>query len=96
MAKLDEKTELSDQIIAKIDDDLSDRRVVKQNVMYQTSNPTWRFSFDGTLTVGDKQYIIQQYKAAGWGEVEVYNSEENEERGGLCGVRLSRDATMIA
>jgi hypothetical protein len=60
--KLDEKTDLSDRIIADIDNELSDARVVRGKVMNSGTNPSWRFSFDGTLTAGDKAYIIGQYK----------------------------------
>lgn len=95
LAKLDEKTELSDRIIAEIDNELSDKRVVQSNVTNSGSNPTWRFSFEGTLTAGDKEYIVQQYKDAGWGEVEAINSEERQERSGMCVVTLSRYATKI-
>lgn len=93
---LEEKTSLSHNLIKKIDEQMSDARVVRNNRCGEGDNFSYRFSFEGNATKGDKAYLIEQYRQAGWGYVEVINSEENGERAGMVGVILHRYAPLTA
>lgn len=44
--------------------------------------------FCGELTTEEKNHVIDLYTKAGWEKVEITNSSENDERPGLCEVKL--------
>ena len=80
----------SDDAIKAIDTKLSNPQYVRDWICNEEENPTWRFSFIGSFTEGEKSRIVNAYKRVGWGTVEVMNSEEQGERAGACGVTLKR------
>lgn len=77
--------------ISDIDSRLNNPAWVKSWVCNEDKNPTWRMSFVGRLSAGEKAAITNAYRDAGWGTVKVSNSEDEGERPGLFGVTLSRD-----
>lgn len=74
--------------IADIDRKLSDPNWTSDWVCNKEVNPTYRFAYRGSLTEAEKQELIDAYLAAGWGKVEVRNSEDDGERSGMWGITL--------
>jgi hypothetical protein len=83
-------SDVSEALLQMMRNKLADAKWVKANVRDRLNNPTFDFTFNGTLTPGDKQKIINDYTAAGWGLVSCNNSDEAGERPGMCGVTISR------
>lgn len=78
----------SDSAITHIDQCLTDGRWMRNNVSNSETNPTFHFAIEGVATNGDKERLISEYNAAGWGDVTVRNSAETGERPGMVGVYL--------
>lgn len=90
LENLDAQSEFVEQAIEHIDKSLSDPNYVQNMVCNKGQNPTFRFGIPGTATAGDKAKLVRLYREAGWGVVEVQNSEENGERAGMVGVTLKQ------
>lgn len=89
---LEDVSPWSESAISKIDEDLSKEGFVRNMVCNKDINPTYRLAIPGIATVGDKENIIRLYKEAGWGDVIVTNSSEQDERPGMVGVTLKQYA----
>ncbi len=73
---------------AEIDAHLSNPSYMRDTQYGGEENPWWDIMIRFQLTPGEKERIIFEYTRAGWSKVEVMNSSENNERPGLCGIRL--------
>lgn len=76
------------QIVEDINTKMSNHEWVRDWVRNKEVNPTWAFPFGHSLTISEKQIIKTVFLEAGWGAVEVTNSEDSGERPGMCNVTL--------
>ena len=75
--------------IKKIDAQLSDPKWLQDWRYGTVAQPFWQVVVPGTAMEGDKEVLIEKYKAAGWPHVSVGNSADRPgERAGFCGIRL--------
>ena len=79
------------QALALIDAKLSDCRYMADMMYGGDDNPYWEIILPFELTPGEKEVVIKSYIDSGWGSVVILNSSENEERPGLCGVKMHKN-----
>jgi hypothetical protein len=83
-------TDLSQTILNDLREKLTNKDWLTRFMCGDRNNPRFDFTFQGTLTEGDKKLIEAEYLKAGWGFVSCTNSAESGERPGMCGVTLQR------
>lgn len=83
-------TDFSHNAILKITEHLRDPYWINKWQRGDKNNPYFRFILQGFATKGDKEKIIFTLLGSGWGAVNVMNSSENGERGGLVEVKVYR------
>lgn len=81
-------TAVVDECIKKIDALLGNATWCKDWKCGDGSTVNWSIVGPGTLTEGEKRELAARYLDAGWGTVDVRNSEDNGERPGLWAITL--------
>lgn len=84
----DEPTAFYREVLERVSERLTDALWVREWRRGGEENPYWIITVRGEASEGDKREIEHILLSAGWPRVEVLNSGENGERGGLFAVTV--------